>query len=322
MSGAVVLTGATGGIGRATALALLRDPDRHVVVTSRHTGQADDLARELAAESGSRLVHGIGCDLASLASVRAAAGAISRLCDEAAAPTVSVILGNAGVHPANASSTTVDGFELAFGTNVLGHYLLTRLLAPSMASPGRVVFVTSSLHFGDLRHNVGSSAPRWADIETLARPREGRRAATARAGQTAYSTSKLALVHLAHEFSRRVPDGVDVYSFNPRLVPGTGIIREQRRPLRALAHGLAPLVSLFPGTASVTRAGEALVQSAIGPRPAAETGAYLDLGRPVGSAARSYDTVREEALWDGAERLVESVLPGVFRGPRAGRLSV
>jgi NAD(P)-dependent dehydrogenase (short-subunit alcohol dehydrogenase family) len=142
LSGRVaVVTGANGGLGLETARALA-GAGAHVVMAAR------DLKKAAVAEADIRSTHAaaalevVELDLASLASVRAAAERIL-----AAHPSVDILVNNAGVM-ATPEQQTADGFEMQFGVNHLGHWALTALLMPALlrAEAARVVNVTSTAH--------------------------------------------------------------------------------------------------------------------------------------------------------------------------------
>jgi NAD(P)-dependent dehydrogenase (short-subunit alcohol dehydrogenase family) len=136
-----VVTGANGGLGEQTALALAA-AGAHVVMAAR------DQDKAAAAESRIRSAHPtasleiVPLDLGDLAGVRAAADTILR-----AHPTVDLLVNNAGLM-AMPERATADGFEMQFGVNHLGHWALTSLLLPALlgADAARVVTVTSIAH--------------------------------------------------------------------------------------------------------------------------------------------------------------------------------
>ena len=147
-----VVTGATGGLGYETALALAK-AGSEVILTGR-----DDQKGRSALEKISREVTGAKAtyerlDLASLASI---AGFAQRM---HARHSLDLLINNAGVMALPRRQTTADGFEMQFGTNHLGHFALTARLMPLLrrASGPRVVSVSSLAHrtgfidFGDLQ---------------------------------------------------------------------------------------------------------------------------------------------------------------------------
>jgi NAD(P)-dependent dehydrogenase (short-subunit alcohol dehydrogenase family) len=148
----VVVTGATGGLGYETALALAK-AGSEVILTGR-----DDRKGQRALEKISREVIGAKAayerlDLASLASIADFAQRMQ------ARQSLDLLINNAGVMALPRRQTTADGFEMQFGTNHLGHFALTARLMPLLrrASGPRVVSVsslahrTSSIDFDDLQ---------------------------------------------------------------------------------------------------------------------------------------------------------------------------
>jgi NAD(P)-dependent dehydrogenase (short-subunit alcohol dehydrogenase family) len=135
-----VVTGATSGLGYVTALELARS-GAHVVLAARDDAKAAATSHAILAEvpAGSLSVQRL--DLASLASVRAAAEEMDSY------GRIDLLVNNAGVM-ATPYRVTEDGFELQMGTNHLGHFALTGLLLPLLreAEAPRVVTVSSMAH--------------------------------------------------------------------------------------------------------------------------------------------------------------------------------
>ncbi|MGK5532244.1 SDR family NAD(P)-dependent oxidoreductase [Streptomyces sp. URMC 129] len=304
----VLITGAGRGLGLATARALLRArPELHVVAAVR--AGPEDLAARLATGAGAGRVHGLRCDLASLGSVRAAGETLAGMLDAGRLPPLGGIIGNAAVQTTTATQRTADGFESTFGVNVLGHYLLIRLLLDRLAPRARIVLVGSGTHFGDCRHNWGlAPGPRAAPVEVLARPWTTPDADTAGAGRAAYATSKLATVHLAHALDRRTPGTTEVFCFDPGLMPGTGLARQGTAVERAAWHSVMHLTRLLPQATGPRAAARRLAAAAVGASPG-PSGSYLERGRPRPSSPASYDPAREEELWETAARLVGCPVP-------------
>ena len=297
----LLMTGASRGFGRVAAERILRErPGLHLVVTARGGGR---LAEELAAASGNPNVSALACDLASLDSIRAAAAELGEGLGSGKLPPLRGFVGNAGLQMTSRTTASADGFETTFAVNVLANYLFVRLLWPEFGARARLVIVGSDSHFGNLRHNLGIvPGPRWESVPALARPRDDAAARTVAAGRTAYSTSKLAVVYLVHALARRLPAGVDAYTFNPGLVPGTGLARDAGPVARFLFRAVLPGLIATPLAMSPARAGELLAQAAIGPRPG-DTGSYIDRWAVAESAPESYDRGREDELWQAAAEL-------------------
>jgi NAD(P)-dependent dehydrogenase (short-subunit alcohol dehydrogenase family) len=300
-----VMTGASRGLGWHAAVDILRrEPQRHLVVTARSS--KDQLAQKLTAESGNPNVSEVHCDLASLASVSAAAAAVRDQVAAGAIPAVDLIVANAGVQVGTATQTSADGLEVTFAVNVLANFALLEGLTPAMTPPGRIVITGSDVHFGDFAHTFGLiPAPEWGDPAVISRP-AAPGDPKGRGGQIAYSTSKLGVLYIVHALTRRLPAGIDVFTFNPSLVPGTGLARDYGALGRWAWDAIMPLLRFTPFAMSAERAGGLLADAAVGPRPGA-TGSYIDRRTVVPSSTESYNQQREEELWDFADRLLKSV---------------
>ncbi len=135
-----VVTGANGGLGLETAKALAA-AGAHVVLAARDAAKTESAVAEIRGATPDADLEVVPLDLGSLVSVRGAAAAILDR-----HPSVDLLVNNAGVM-AISERKTADGFEMQFGVNHLGHYVLTaRLLPGVLAAGGRIVTVTSTAH--------------------------------------------------------------------------------------------------------------------------------------------------------------------------------
>ena len=142
LSGCVaVVTGANGGLGLETTRALV-GAGAHVVMAVRNASKTAAAEADIRSSHPEASLEVVPLDLASLASVNGAAEAILSKHDR-----IDILVNNAGVM-APPESQTADGFELQFGVNHLGHYVLTARLLPALlaADAARVVTVTSTAH--------------------------------------------------------------------------------------------------------------------------------------------------------------------------------
>lgn len=139
-----VVTGATGGLGYETALALAR-AGADVLVTGRNAEKGRVAIEQIKRAVPSAKVRFAMLDLASLASIRAFAASLL-----ANGRPLDLLINNAGVMDLPTRRLTEDGFELQFGTNHLCHFALTALLLPLLrkAQAPRVVNVSSLAHRG------------------------------------------------------------------------------------------------------------------------------------------------------------------------------
>ena len=138
----VFVTGGASGLGQETARAMAAK-GAHVVLAARDQAKLDEAAAAIKDGSGSDKIEIILCDLASLDSVRACAKEANERFDR-----IDLLINNAGVM-ACPLSKTADGFEMQFGTNHVGHFLLTNLLIPLVkaGSDKRIVNLSSRGHF-------------------------------------------------------------------------------------------------------------------------------------------------------------------------------
>ncbi|MGY3618850.1 oxidoreductase [Bradyrhizobium sp. USDA 10063] len=176
-----VITGATGGLGYETALALA-GAGASVVLTGRNDTKGNNALERIRAQHPKADVSYETLDLASLASVADFAGrfAISR-------PSLDLLINNAGVMALPKRRTTQDGFEMQLGINYLGHYALTARLLPQLRRgvEPRIVNLSS------LAHRSGA-----IDFDDLQSERSYR-------SFRAYCQSKLAMLMFALELQRR-----------------------------------------------------------------------------------------------------------------------
>jgi retinol dehydrogenase 12 len=240
-----LVTGANTGIGKATAEELARRGGR-VYVAARSAAKGEAAVAAIKAATGSDSVWFLALDLADLPSVRACADAFL-----ARREPLHVLVNNAGI--GGAHGVTRQGFELMFGVNHLGHFLLTRLLLARLVSsaPSRVVTVSSDAHY---------NAP-GIDWEALRRPARGI------TGLPAYGVSKLCNVLFSQELARRTAGtGVHAYALHPGVV-ASDIWRRVPWPVRPLVT--RRMLSVSEGAATS-------VYCAVSAEIAEESGLFYD----------------------------------------------
>jgi protochlorophyllide reductase len=285
----VVVTGATRGLGLHTAEALAATPGWRVVLAVRDERAGGELAERL----GGAVVP---LDLASLASVRAAA--VRLAADHA--PLHGLVL-NAGLQVTRTGRTTADGFEVTFGVNHLGHFLLTTALHDlgALAPGARIAVVASGTHFGTFAKSGPYPRPRWRDARALATPQEG-------SGQVAYATSKLANVLFGLEAARRYAGEATVNVFDPGLMPATGLARDYGPVQRRIYAAMEPLLRRLPFGARPELSGAALARLVTDPALAGMTGRYVEIDAPAEPSPLARDRARAEQLWRDSEALVSA----------------
>ncbi|HEY8332493.1 MAG TPA: SDR family oxidoreductase [Tardiphaga sp.] len=236
----VVITGATGGLGYETALALA-GAGAEVVLTGRNDAKGSRALEAICARHPEALISYETLDLASLASVARFAARFARL-----HASLDLLINNAGVMALPSRRITADGFEMQFGTNYLGHYALTAHLLPMLRlSPAPRVINLSSL-----AHRTGT-----IDFDDL-------QGAKTYSPQKAYNQSKLAMLMFALELQRR-SDAAGWSLMSNAAHPGyaltdlmtngpgnKGLLALAARLLRPMSHSAAAgaLPTLFAAT--------------------------------------------------------------------------
>ena len=274
----VVVTGATSGIGRETALGLAR-MGASVAVVARDPVRGEQVRREVEAAGGRRAELFVA-DLAALAEVRRLAAEL-----EARLPRIDVLLNNAGAMHAH-RKLSADGLELTFAVNHLAPFLLTHLLRARLlaSAPARVVTVASEAH---------RMAP--LDLDDLQAER-GYRA------MVVYGRSKLANVLFAAELARRLDGtGVTSNSLHPGVV-ATGFGRNDPGLMRTLVSLAGPFL------VSPEKGARTSIFAASAPELAAVTGRYLKGSREAVPSAAARDAATAARLWERSARLAG--LPG------------
>ena len=270
-----LITGGTGGIGRATAMGLGR-LGANVAITGRDAARAEDTAREIREATGATVFVFLA-DLSSQAEVRRlAAEALDRL------PTIDVLVNNVGGYW-DTRQLTVDGVERTFAVNHLAPFLLTELLLPRLkrSAYARVVTVASQAH-----------TQGWIDFDDL----QGERAYS---GARAYSQSKLANILFTHELARRQPR-VTANALHPGVVSTAFGAADPGRTQRLLVPLLRPFMK------SPARGAETTIYAASAPELVGATGGYFANSRSRRSAPQSYNQDLASRLWQVSEDLVSA----------------
>jgi NAD(P)-dependent dehydrogenase (short-subunit alcohol dehydrogenase family) len=240
----VLVTGATDGIGRETALELARRGAR-VIVHGRNAAKAEETTAAVRALGAAAPLAPLIVDFARLAEVRAAPAELDRR-----GVRVDVLVNNAGIYQRQ-EARSADGFEMTFAVNHLAPFALTHALLASEAGRGlsRVVNVSSMAHH---RGRI--------DIDDLAL--EKRRFD----GYGAYATSKLANVLFTVELARRLEKrAIAVNALHPGVVS-----------TKLLTDGMGA-----HGPDSLAKGAATSVRLALDPDLARITGGYFSNERPA-----------------------------------------
>ncbi len=308
----VIITGGNSGLGYECARSiLLADDGWHVVIAGRSLERIESSVQRLVTETGNPQVEGMQVDLASQASIRQFVEDVAT----ADRPPIAALVANAGVQLVGPTETTRDGIEATFGVNHLGHFLLTNRLLSSLQAPARIVFVSSGTH--DPAQKTGMPAPVYQEPHMLAFPEEEPGESPTRIGQRRYTTSKLCNVLCAYELDRRLkaegldsPERrIDVFAFDPGLMPGTGLARDYGPVLRFVWFALLPVARpllrwMIGNVHTPAESGEALARLVLDPALTGQGGRYFEGMREIRSSLESYDEANAAELWDGSAELV------------------
>ncbi|KAL6113336.1 uncharacterized protein ACO6RY_11652 [Pungitius sinensis] len=275
----VLITGANTGIGKETALDMAKRGAR-VILACRDMTRARMAADEIRQQSGNGNVVVKKLDLASLQSVRDLAKDV-----QANEDRLDILINNAGIMMCPKWKTE-DGFEMQFGVNHLGHFLLTNCLLDLLkkSTPSRIVIVSSlahekgSIHFDDI--NLDKDYSR----------------------HDSYRQSKLANVLFCRELASRLKDtGVTVYSLHP------GVIRTE------LGRHLFPTLALWQRTIlkpflmlikSPSAGAQTSIYCAVDESQANCSGLYYSDCAPKKPAPQALDDAAAKKLWDLSASMV------------------
>jgi retinol dehydrogenase-14 len=271
----VVVTGGTGGIGKATAMGLAALGAR-VGIVGRDRARAEAAAEDLRRRSAGAEIDVFEADLSSQAQVRRLAPELQEHY-----PRLDVLVNNVGGFWAH-RHVTEDGLELTFALNHLAPFLLTRLLVDRMVAQGRARIVT-----------VTSSAEALGRIDF-----DDLQATERYAGQRAYNQSKLANVLFTYELARRLH--------------GTQVTANAVHPgVTRTAFGAADQAAWYamsgvarPFMRSPERGADTVVWAASSPEVEGVTGGYFHDRRPKRSSRASLDRETAKRLWQVSEELV------------------
>jgi NAD(P)-dependent dehydrogenase (short-subunit alcohol dehydrogenase family) len=263
-----LVTGANTGIGRVTAEALAGRGAR-VLCACRSEEKARPVVQGILERGGD--ARFLALDLGDFDSVREAAKSVLAV-DE----PLHLLINNAGL--AGSRGVTKQGFELAFGTNHLGHFLLTDWLLPRLRQSGeaRIVNVSSKAHY----------APKGIDWQALQSPTK------TTTGVPEYGVSKLANVLFTKALARgRAGEGVRSYALHPGVI-ASDVWREVPWPIR-------PLLKLFMITTE--EGAKTTLCCATSPDVASHDGRYYDDSREKKPSRLADDEALIDELWRRSE---------------------
>jgi len=272
----VLITGGTGGIGKATAIGLAT-LGAQVGITGRDLARAELAAAGIRATSGNQAIYAFAADMTSQTEIRRLAIAVLD-----AYPRLDVLINNVGGFWAH-RHLTADGLERTFALNHIASFLLTNLLLDRLkaSAPARIVTVSS-----------GAQAMGRITFDDLHGVRHY-------LGQRAYNQSKLANVMFTNELARRLEGtGVTATSLHPGVVRTHFGAEDQAWFFAVLSRVLLPLLK------TPQQGAQTSIYLASSPDLDGVTGQYFVKGRPATANKDAYDTDLTARLWQVSADLV------------------
>jgi NAD(P)-dependent dehydrogenase (short-subunit alcohol dehydrogenase family) len=268
----ILITGATGGLGRALAEHLAAQGAR-ILLHGRDGERAERARSDIAAATGSQRIEVVLADLADVRQVADLADEVQRRYEQ-----LDVLVNNAGVGSGpqgHERRTTRDGIELRFAVNYLAGYHLTRLLVPLLtaSAPSRVVTVASA-----------GQRPVDFDDPMLTSQYSGTRA---------YAQSKLAQIMFTFDLADELRQhGVTANALHPATYMNTGMVHEA---------GVTPISTIEEGVAATAR----LVTD---PELDDVTGCYFHGHRESRPLDQAFDQAARARLRELSDKLIEQSL--------------
>ncbi|HEX7443625.1 MAG TPA: SDR family oxidoreductase [Acidimicrobiales bacterium] len=276
----IVITGGNSGIGKEAAVGLAA-LGATVLITSRNPEKGRAALDEVRGRSGSDAVEVMALDLADFASIRAFSEAFHERFDR-----LDVLVNNAG-GILSERQVTAQGFEMTFGVNHLGHFLLTDLLVDRLESsaPSRVVNVAS------LAHRLAVTGLNFSDLQSERRYQS----------MDVYGRSKLANVLFTTELARRLAGtGVTANCLHPGAVATGFGSPDDTTGIERFSMKLGR-----PFFISAEQGARTIVYLAASPDVAGHSGGYYVRCHLRRASRHGRDPVAARQLWDASEALVE-----------------
>ncbi len=271
----VLITGATSGIGKETALGLAK-LGATIVFTTRDNLKGEKTKKELIATTNNKNIHMLKCDLASFESIRNCCKEFKSKYDK-----LHVLINNAGVWDFKRRESK-DGIENIFATNYLAPFLITNLLIDILkkGSSSRIINVTSGMHYGTINFD---------DIEFKQKF----------SGAKAYRQSKLGLILFTRLLAKKLEGtGVTVNCVHPGMNK-----TDLGRDAGGFSQMIFKLIGKNPEIGAVTS-----IYLASSPDVENITGEYFAKEKIKRSSKESYDMNLANKLWDVSEKYLKNDL--------------
>ncbi|KAI8144912.1 hypothetical protein BJV82DRAFT_606675 [Fennellomyces sp. T-0311] len=284
----ILITGATGGLGRLAAKRFLAE-GHTVVITGRSSSRLDETVQWLELSSSARArLHTIVLDLESLASIRKAVETFKAL-----DLPLDVLINNAGTtlssHEFVAETTKV---EKTIFVNAVAPWYLSMLMKPLMHPGSRVLFVASNLHDPKTKGPFATMSNGPVNDPNLFQLLDGKKNYDTLAY---YKISKTAMIWVAYQMARESPD-LNILAFCPGFVPITDLNRQQPWVFRAALKYILRYTS--SNAVSPQQSISEYLYYATSEELANVTGQYFEFGKKAKSSVRSQNVTEAIKFWN------------------------
>ena len=268
-----IITGATSGIGRVTAIDIAREGAR-MVLPVRNIEKGKALKDEIEKETGNTNVEIMHCNLASLDSVRQFAKDFQKKHDK-----LHLLVNNAGLWETKRKESD-DGIEMNFAVNHLAPFLMTNLLLDTIkkSAPARIISVASNAHkYGKMRFNDPEGKKSWGSMQS-------------------YAQSKLANILFTRRLARDLEgSGVTANCLHP------GVVNTQLfSKLPGVIQKISSLFMITPEKGAQTS-----IYLATSPDVENITGEYFDKQKIAKTTAHARDMQVADTLWEVSKEYCE-----------------
>lgn len=299
----ILITGANSGLGYECAKNIARSSNEYeIIMACRNPEKAEAQKMRLMEESGNPNIRTVQLDVSSLESVRSLAKTIR----ESSQPPLYGLICNAGISREH-HGLTADGFDIIFGTNYLGHFLLTLLLLPCIREDGRIAVTSSDMHDPNPRGRLT-----WPGVAEIAHPLEDTQVYKDR-----YSYSKLCFLYFTYELSKRLQQmgkGITVNAFNPGRLTTTNFAAGVE-----LHDTPEFLTRIIDRIGELDLSGLAYSKLMTSPLFGFNTGLFYDRGVVTATSPLSYNKDNAIELWNASVAYTgirqEDTLPGLLGNP-------
>lgn len=272
----VLITGATGGIGKAAAISMAKS-GYTVIIHGRNKQKTEEVCKEIQSISGNKRVDFITGDFSLMEDVKNVANTVISRYEK-----LDVLINNAGGIMSNERETTKDGFEMTIAVNLMAPFLLTELLLNHLkkSEDGRIVNVSSNSH-------QLNAKPNFSDLELLKNY----------SPLTAYGNAKLFLIwvtqHLADKLKQSAANQLSVNTLHPGAVATNFGVESN---LGGLLNILGKLARPFFKTAE--QGAETIIYLATADEVKNTSGKYFVNKKEAAVSTKYYSKAQEELVWN------------------------